>query len=519
MRKLMIAIVMCLAFTSVHAESLRVVEVSAPAINCVFDPACRVVVDDSTDSIALPASGSNFLQTRTFRGQPGSEGEGLYVYEYRVDLRRAEGILNVPCLTSVTINFGSVVNTLDFNSDGKTGDQVFVVTRGGLGSVGLASAEKTGNTITFNLSVCAGGRPKSGESTFFFGLVSRNAPQRTTATLVDNSGDEYRVQVRAPKRTASRIDSAIVGSNSNGPLLNSNFVVNGLGLAAFAHSPAPKGACPPANFDANAPNLLTNPGFETVGKRGRTASFSGRDGANDTRSAAANWTMHTSNDLATVTTELVKTNRVGGDAAMLHVIAGSNEGGVYQLFDRDDHGPMRVVASIWVYVRRGRVVLATGNEGRTPTYALSTTTGRWEQLHACSDGKETNNWFVIYSTDVDGSEFFVDSARVSAVRAPGNQCGGMLIDNVVPNVTFPGGTIAINGSGFGNQQGTKIPAINRGNVVQLQVIRWTDTQILAKAPLDVVGGTYRVLIYCDNSYRTSSNSLEVTVRDDIHRPR
>jgi hypothetical protein len=56
-------------------------------------------------------------------------------------------------------------------------------------------------------------------------------------------------------------------------------------------------------------------------------------------------------------------------------------------------------------------------------------------------------------------------------------------------------------------------------VDQLQVTRWTDTQILARSPLDLVGGTYRVLIYCDNTYRTSSNSLEVIVRDDIHRPR
>ena len=216
MRKLMIAIVICMAFTSVHAESLRVVEVSAPDINCVFDPACRVIVNDSTESIALPTRGSNFLQSRTFRGQHGSDGGGLYVYEYRLDLRRAEGILNVPCLTSLTIDFGSVVGTLDFNRDGKATDQVFVVTRGGLGSVGLASAEKTGNRITFNFNVCAGGRPGSGESTFFFGLVSTHAPQRTTATLVDNSGDEYRAQVRTPRRVAkSRIDRAILGLNSS----------------------------------------------------------------------------------------------------------------------------------------------------------------------------------------------------------------------------------------------------------------------------------------------------------------
>jgi hypothetical protein len=232
--------------------------------------------------------------------------------------------------------------------------------------------------------------------------------------------------------------------------------------------------------------------------------------------------MHTSNDRAQVTTEVIKSNRLVGGASMLHITAGSNEGGVYQLFDRDDHGPTLVVASVWVYVKRGRVVLATGNEGVTPTYTLNGTFGTWEKLTACSDGNATNNWFVIYSTAVEGSDFYVDQAKVSRVKqAPNpNRCGGMLIEKIVPNVTFPGGVIAINGRGFGNRQGTKLPAINRNNVLNLlQVTKWTDTQILAKSPVDLVGGTYVVLIYCDDTYRTSSNSLEVTVRDDLHRPR
>ncbi len=169
--------------------------------------------------------------------------------------------------------------------------------------------------------------------------------------------------------------------------------------------------------------------------------------------------MHTSNDLAKVTTELIPSKRLGGGASMLHIRAASNEGGVYQLFARDDHGPERVVASVWVYVTRGRVALGTGNEGATPNAALSTTRGKWEKLQACSDGTTTNNWFVIYSTDVEGSDFYVDLARVSKVKPIGNQCGGMVIERIVPNVTVPGGTIAINGRNFGNRQGTK----NTGN--------------------------------------------------------
>ncbi len=281
----------------------------------------------------------------------------------------------------------------------------------------------------------------------------------------------------------------------------------------------PPPACPPADFDPNAPNLLQNASFEKAGPRGRLASFSGRRGAEDARSAAAGWTMHTSNDRATVATELVRSTRPGGGLSMLHVKAGSNEGGVYQRFAADNRGPERVVASAWVLVRRGRVAIGTGNQGFITNSALSTGTEKWERLQACSDGKTTNNWFIVYSTAVEGSEFYVDLGSVSEVRPAGEGCGGMLIETLVPNVSFPGGVIAINGRNFGRQQGSRMPAINRGHVDQLQVTRWTATQITARVPLDLVGGTYRVLIYCDRSYKTSSNSLEVTIRDDFHRPR
>ncbi len=194
-------LVLGLGFTTALAEELRTIEVSAPAINCLFDPTCRVVVNDSTDTIPIGAEGPNFLQSRTFRGRPGSAAEGLYVYEYRIDLRRATGILHIPCLDSLSLDFGPIVRTLDLDGNGKNGDEVFVVTRGGLGSVGLASAEKSGNTITFQFSspVCAGGRPGDGQSTFFFGLVSRNSPRQTTATLLESRGARHEAQVRAPR--------------------------------------------------------------------------------------------------------------------------------------------------------------------------------------------------------------------------------------------------------------------------------------------------------------------------------
>lgn len=184
-----------------QATPLTIVNVSAPPINCIFDASCTIVVNDTTAPVNLSGSGTGFFQSRTFRGLPGSPAAGLYGYEYRVDLRNAVGVTNINCVTSVTLNFGPVVSTLDFNGDGRRSDQVFVVTGGGLGSVGIASADQVGDQITFNFTspVCAGGHPGAGQSSFFWGLVSMRPPGFVTATVTQTSGPTLDIQARAPQ--------------------------------------------------------------------------------------------------------------------------------------------------------------------------------------------------------------------------------------------------------------------------------------------------------------------------------
>jgi hypothetical protein len=190
-----------LAATAAQAIPLSIVNVSAPPINCVFDPSCTVVVNDTTAPINLSGSGTGFLQSRTFRGLPGSPAVGRYAYLYRVDLRNAVGITNIGCVNSVTLGFGPVVGTLDFNNDGTAGDQVFVLTTGGIGSIGLSSADKVGNNITFTFSspVCAGGHPAAGQSSFFWGLVSTAPPRFVFAGVSQTGGPALSVQARAPR--------------------------------------------------------------------------------------------------------------------------------------------------------------------------------------------------------------------------------------------------------------------------------------------------------------------------------
>jgi hypothetical protein len=199
MKKLSLALLLCLTPFAVQAVPLRVVNVSSPGINCVFNPACTVTVNDTSDNIPMSTGGTGFLQSRTYIGAPGAPAPWANVYEYRIDLRNAVGATAISCIDWMKIDFGEVAR-LDFNADGRP-DQVFVVTGGGLGTIGIASAIQTGNSIRFNFTapICEGGAPGRGDSSFFWGLVSKNKPKFVAATLHEAGGATHVIRARAPQ--------------------------------------------------------------------------------------------------------------------------------------------------------------------------------------------------------------------------------------------------------------------------------------------------------------------------------
>jgi hypothetical protein len=167
-----------------QAAPLSFVNVAAPDINCVFNTACSVTVTDSVGTITVPPglwSGTARLQSRTFPGAPGAPGAGKTAYEFRVDLTQVVSDGEVPCVTDIAVDFGAVTK-LQYNKAGPL-DDVYVVNKGGLGTVGLYAVEQTGNviTFTFNQPVCAGPTPGSGHTSYFFGLASEYAPRAITA--------------------------------------------------------------------------------------------------------------------------------------------------------------------------------------------------------------------------------------------------------------------------------------------------------------------------------------------------
>src|SRR5437867_2421764 len=106
---------LCLAalgsVSAAHAAALTVVEVNAPAVNCVFASDCILHVNDSTGALAMPylaQPGTVWLQSRTFTGAAGTPGAGKTGYLYRVSMTQAAG--TGECLVGLVLNFGPVTN-------------------------------------------------------------------------------------------------------------------------------------------------------------------------------------------------------------------------------------------------------------------------------------------------------------------------------------------------------------------------------------------------------------------------
>ena len=220
-----IGVVLGLVFAAGCAKReihLKTANVSASAIYCIFDRSCTVTVtDSSTTPIPMSVRGTGFLQSRTFAGKSGTPASGLYGYEYRINLEKAVEIMvdvmgvatkHMPCLRSMALEFGPIIDTLDYNGDGEVGELIYVVTSGGPGRIGLEHAHRWSNKIMFYFDspICVGASGGHGDSTYFFGLVSAQPPRSVTANVRERAGLaagspkfmknlKYKVLVRAPQ--------------------------------------------------------------------------------------------------------------------------------------------------------------------------------------------------------------------------------------------------------------------------------------------------------------------------------
>ena len=205
-----VACALLLAPLAAQAAPLTIVNVGAPAINCVFNPACTVTVTDTVGNFVPPGDGgTGRLQSRTYVGAPGAPAAGLTAYVYRVDLTSATSAkpASLNCVKQLILDIGPIA-TLPYQRavthPGWINAEVFVITSGGLGTIGLSSAVQLGNVVTFTFTkpVC----PKPliatavipGETSFFFGLAAKTAPKPSTAKLIYSLGGNAMTASRVP---------------------------------------------------------------------------------------------------------------------------------------------------------------------------------------------------------------------------------------------------------------------------------------------------------------------------------
>jgi len=174
MRHSLLVLLMCsILVSTAHAQSLRVGQVNAPGVNCFYNPTCVVVVQDFTDHVlGMATERSNVLRMRTLVAAADAPLAGLYGHQYQVDLRDPGD--GVPmCIDRVAIDFRGPIVPFDYTGDG-VGQDVYVITRGSMGAIGPAVVQRQDNAILFRFPppfVC------TGETTFFFGFTSSEAPR------------------------------------------------------------------------------------------------------------------------------------------------------------------------------------------------------------------------------------------------------------------------------------------------------------------------------------------------------
>ncbi|MBV8837178.1 MAG: hypothetical protein JO000_11620, partial [Alphaproteobacteria bacterium] len=203
MRTMLCVLAACAACSSAAAaQQLTMVEVNAPAVNCVFRTTCIVPVSDSTGTILLPTvpAGTAWLQSRTFQSDGAAPaGAGVTGYEYRISLTQAAGVTD--CMTGFTVNFGPH-KPLPYKNNQLA--DVYIITTGGIGTIKLAGAQRFGDVIQFTLSkpLCIAGPANGANTTFFIGLAATTAPMHHIADVaVAGQVPIYGVDARVPTHT------------------------------------------------------------------------------------------------------------------------------------------------------------------------------------------------------------------------------------------------------------------------------------------------------------------------------
>src|SRR5579883_997996 len=172
---------------------------SVPWLRPALAEPLMITVTDSVGAIPIAGlSGRAILQSRTFYGIAGTPAAGLTGYLFRIDLTRAMAGPAKACVTRLTLDHAAL-SKLAYPGGAGPGE-VFVVTAGGIGTVGLVSADRHERAVTFTFMapVCPGAAGAAGATSCFFGFAAASAPQPVTARIELDNGQTLDVAARAP---------------------------------------------------------------------------------------------------------------------------------------------------------------------------------------------------------------------------------------------------------------------------------------------------------------------------------
>ena len=199
-----ICAVLVVAPVAAQSVPLFAAQLSGANIDALFGQ------DNSPEAVEteIPLQGINgkaVLQSRVIRAAPGSRAAGRFAYEYRIDLSQATTFADVSCLLNLSVKFGPI-EKLPYaaGAPGVALRDVYSIKQGvPANQLGFSSAVQTGDLVTFTFErpVCAGDGRTPGDTTFAFGLASRDAPDRGVNVLIDAPGlEDMRVRSVGPIR-------------------------------------------------------------------------------------------------------------------------------------------------------------------------------------------------------------------------------------------------------------------------------------------------------------------------------
>jgi hypothetical protein len=163
-------------------------------------------------------------------------------------------------------------------------------------------------------------------------------------------------------------------------------------------------------------NVLSNPGFNTPQADvppGTPVAYT--DFCYAGISAAADWSVWVNNcspggdDISTV---LVPSTLPQSTGYMMHVVTDGNANGIGQTPFRSQE--TNTLASLWVYINSGCVLIGTGDGGDTGLDEATCETGRWFHFLRVPNGVTPATEFIVYSLYY--ADFYVKDASVIAAQ-------------------------------------------------------------------------------------------------------